>query len=174
MCDERLLYGKEFTAEVGEGDTFYGIRFTSGIHRNVKTKEDYLTEKKEAEEATESNAELFGIMQEALDGKVERVVVSTRLTDAPAVVTSEGGMSLAMVQVLKSQPGTDELPKMHLVLEVNAKHPVFATLQAAHEADDDEKVRTYAGLLFDQALLVEGILPDNPLAFAQAVAELMK
>ena len=131
-------------------------------------------EKKEAEEATESNAELFGIMQEALDGKVERVVVSTRLTDAPAVVTSEGGMSLAMVQVLKSQPGTDELPEMHLVLEVNAKHPVFATLQAAHEAGDDEKVRTYAGLLFDQALLVEGILPDNPLAFAQAVAELMK
>lgn len=50
VCDERLLYGKEFTAEVGEGDTFYGIRFTSGIHRNVKTKEDYLTEKKDAEE----------------------------------------------------------------------------------------------------------------------------
>ena len=40
VCDERLLYGKEFTAEVGEGDTFYGIRFTSGIHRNVKTTED--------------------------------------------------------------------------------------------------------------------------------------
>ena len=145
--------------------------------KNVGSEDLGLTtdeEKKEAEEATESNAELFGIMQEALDGKVERVVVSTRLTDAPAVVTSEGGMSLAMVQVLKSQPGTDELPEMHLVLEVNAKHPVFATLQAAHEADDDEKVRTYAGLLFDQALLVEGILPDNPLAFAQAVAELMK
>lgn len=50
VCDERLLYGKEFTAEVGEGDTFYGIRFTAGIHRNVKTKEDYLAEKKEAEE----------------------------------------------------------------------------------------------------------------------------
>ena len=50
VCDERLLYGKEFTAEVGEGDTFYGIRFTSGIHRNVKTKEDYLAEKKDAEE----------------------------------------------------------------------------------------------------------------------------
>lgn len=50
VCDERLLYGKDFTAEVGEGDTFYGIRFTAGIHRNVKTKEDYLAEKKEAEE----------------------------------------------------------------------------------------------------------------------------
>lgn len=83
--------------------------------KNVGSEDLGLTtdeEKKEAEEATESNAELFGIMQEALDGKVERVVVSTRLTDAPAVVTSEGGMSLAMVQVLKSQPGTDELPEM--------------------------------------------------------------
>ena len=131
-------------------------------------------EKKLAEEATESNAELFDAMREALGDKVERVVVSTRLTDAPAVVTSEGGVSLAMVQVLKSQPGADDLPDLHLVLEVNAKHPVFATLQAAQEAGDDEKVRTYAGLLFDQALLVEGIMPDNPLAFAQAVAELMK
>ena len=79
-----------------------------------------------------------------------------------------------MVQVLKSQPGADDLPDLHLVLEVNAKHPVFATLQVAHEAGDDGKVRTYAGLLFDQALLVEGIMPENPLAFAQAVAELMK
>ena len=50
-------------------------------------------------------------MQEALDGKVERVVVSTRLTDAPAVVTSEGGMSLAMVQVLKSQPALTSCPR---------------------------------------------------------------
>ena len=131
-------------------------------------------EKKLAEEATESNAELFDAMREALGDKVERVVVSTRLTDAPAVVTSEGGVSLAMVQVLKTQPGAEELPDLHLVLEVNDKHPVFATLQAAQEAGDDEKVRTYAGLLFDQALLVEGIMPDNPLAFAQAVAELMK
>ena len=76
--------------------------------------------------------------------------------------------------MLKSQPGADELPDLHLVLEVNDKHPVFATLQAAHKDGDDDKVRTYAGLLFDQALLVEGILPENPLAFAQAVADLMK
>ncbi|MEC4185210.1 molecular chaperone HtpG [Adlercreutzia sp. R21] len=131
-------------------------------------------EKKEAEEATESNAELFAVMREALGEKVERVVVSARLTDAPAVVTSEGGVSLAMVQVLKSQPGAEDLPDLHLVLEMNAKHPVFEALRAAHEGGDDEKVRAYAGILFDQALLVEGIMPDNPLAFAQAVSELMK
>ena len=90
------------------------------------------------------------------------------------MVTSEGGVSLAMVQVLKSQPGAEGLPDLHLVLEMNAKHPVFEALRAAHEAGDDDKVRTYAGILFDQALLVEGVMPDNPLAFAQAVSELMK
>ena len=145
--------------------------------KNVGSEDLGLTtdeEKKEAEEATESNAELFDVMREALGEKVERVVVSTRLTDAPAVVTSEGGMSLAMVQVLKSQPGAEGLPDLHLVLEMNAKHPVFEALRAAHEAGDDDKVRTYAGILFDQALLVEGVMPDNPLAFAQAVSELMK
>ena len=134
-------------------------------------------EKKQAEEATESNAALFDVMREALDGRAEKVVVSTRLTDAPAVLTSEGGVSLQMLQVLKSQPGAAEMggmPEMHLVLELNDKHPVFAALQAAHEAGDDDKVRAYAGILFDQALLVEGIMPDNPLAFAQAVSELMK
>ena len=145
--------------------------------KNVGSEDLGLTtdeEKKEAEEATESNAELFDVMREALGEKVERVVVSTRLTDAPAVVTSEGGVSLAMVQVLKSQPGAEGLPDLHLVLEMNAKHPVFDALRAAHEAGDDDKVRTYAGILFDQALLVEGVMPDNPLAFAQAVSELMK
>ena len=68
------------------------------------------------------------LCSEALDGKVERVVVSTRLTDAPAVVTSEGGMSLAMVQVLKSQPGAlTSCPRCTWCWRVNAKHPVFAS-----------------------------------------------
>ena len=52
--------------------------------------------------------------------------------------------------------------------------PVFGTLGEADVDGDDEKVRDYASLLFDQALIVEGIMPDNPLAFAQAIAALMK
>ena len=178
LCDQDVdefcmmamgTYG-ERPAEGDEAPQPYFIKNVGSEDLGLTSEE----EKKQAEEATESNADLFKAMAEALDGKVERVVVSTRLTDAPAVVTSEGGVSLAMVQVLKTQPGAEELPDLHLVLEMNDKHPVFATLQAAQEAGDAEKVRTYAGLLFDQALLVEGIMPDNPLAFAQAVAELMK
>ena len=59
------------------------------------------------------------------------------------------------------------------MLEVNAKHLVFEKLRAAQEAGDAEKVRLYAGLLYNQALLVEGILPEDPVAFASQVCELM-
>ena len=179
LCDQDVdefcmmamgTYGEHAVDGDDENKQPYFIKNVGADDLGLTTEE----EKKEAEEATESNAELFEVMREALGDKVERVVVSTRLTDAPAVVTSEGGVSLAMVQVLKSQPGAEELPELHLALEVNVKHPVFATLQAAHEAGDDEKVRDYASLLFDQALIVEGIMPDNPLAFAQAIAALMK
>ena len=53
-------------------------------------------------------------------------------------------------------------------------HPVFATLKAAQEAGDAEKVKTYASLLYNQALLVEGMPLEDPVAFANAVALLMK
>ena len=132
-------------------------------------------EKKEAEEATKANEGLFGAMKDALGEKVEKVAVSTRLaTDgAPAVITSEGPLSLEMEKVLASGPEAGQAPKAVRVLEVNAKHPVFEKLRAAQEAGDAEKVRLYAGLLYNQALLVEGILPEDPVAFASQVCELM-
>ena len=132
-------------------------------------------EKKEAEEATKANEGLFGAMKDALAGQVEKVAVSTRLAadGAPAVITSEGPLSLEMEKVLAAGPEAGEAPKAVRVLEVNAKHPVFEKLRAAQEAGDEEKVKLYAGLLYNQALLVEGILPEDPVAFASQVCELM-
>ena len=132
-------------------------------------------EKKEAEEATKANEGLFDAMKDALAGQVEKVAVSTRLAadGAPAVITSEGPLSLEMEKVLAAGPEAGEAPKAVRVLEVNAKHPVFEKLRAAQEAGDAEKVRLYAGLLYNQALLVEGILPEDPVAFATQVCELM-
>ncbi len=131
-------------------------------------------EKEKAEETTKENAELFDAMKEALDGKVEKVVVSTRLTDSPVVLTTEGAVSLQMAQMLKSQPGSEEAPSAHVVLEVNAEHPIFETMKSAHAAGETDKVNEYTQILYDQALLVEGLPIDNPLAFAQKVTSLMK
>ena len=132
-------------------------------------------EKKEAEDATKENEDLFNAMKEALGDKVEKVAVSARLTDAPACITTEGPLSLEMEKVLQKGPeGTpDGMPKSQRVLELNAKHPVFAKLVAAQKAGDADKIKQYSGLLYDQALLVEGILPEDPVAFAAAVCNLL-
>ncbi|WP_342994747.1 molecular chaperone HtpG [Parolsenella catena] len=136
---------------------------------------DFATEdeKKAAEETAKANEELFDAMKEALGDKVTKVTVSARLTDAPAALTSEGPLSLEMEKVLAAGPDAGEAPKAQRVLELNAKHPVFDKLKAAQESGDKEKLSLYAGLLYDQALLVEGMLPDDPVAFASHVCELM-
>ena len=136
---------------------------------------DFATEdeKKAAEETAKANEDLFDAMKEALGDKVTKVTVSARLTDAPAAITSEGPLSLEMEKVLAAGPDAGEAPKAQRVLELNAKHPVFDKLKAAQESGDKEKLSLYAGLLYDQALLVEGMLPDDPVAFASHVCELM-
>ena len=136
---------------------------------------DFATEdeKKAAEEMAKANEDLFDVMKEALGDKVTKVTVSARLTDAPAAITSEGPLSLEMEKVLAAGPDAGEAPKAQRVLELNAKHPVFDKLKAAQESGDKEKLSLYAGLLYDQALLVEGMLPDDPVAFASHVCELM-
>ena len=136
---------------------------------------DFATEdeKKAAEETAKANEDLFDAMKEALGDKVTKVTVSARLTDAPAAITSEGPLSLEMEKVLAAGPDAGEAPKAQRVLELNAKHPVFDKLKAAQESGDKEKLSLYAGLLYDQALLVEGMLPDDPVAFASRVCELM-
>ena len=132
-------------------------------------------EKKDAEEATKENESLFAAMKEALGDKVEKVAVSARLTDAPACITTEGPLSLEMERVLRRDPSAEAegMPKSQRVLELNAKHPVFKKLVSANEAGDAERIKLYAGLLYDQALLVEGILPEDPVAFAASICELM-
>ncbi|MDO4289643.1 MAG: molecular chaperone HtpG [Eggerthellaceae bacterium] len=160
------------TGEDGEASPKeFTVKNVGGEDLGLTTEE----EKKEAEEATTENAELFDAMKDALGDKVEKVVVSTRLTDAPVVLTTEGAVSLQMAQMFKQNAvGSDETPDLHVIMEVNAKHPVFDTLRAAHAAGDADKVKTYTGILYDQAMLVEGLPIEDPLAFTQAVSALMK
>ena len=121
-------------------------------------------EKKEAEDATKENEDLFSAMKEALGDKVEKVAVSARLTDAPACITTEGPLSLEMEKVLQKGPegAPDGMPKSQRVLELNAKHPVFAKLVAAQKAGDADKIKQYSGLLYDQAPAGRGHPPRGP------------
>ena len=133
-------------------------------------------EKKSAEEAAKANEDLFSAMKEVLgEDVVTKVTVSARLTaadDAPSCVSAEGPVSLEMEKVLSAGPAPEDV-KSQRVLEVNAAHPVFAKLQAAQAAGDKEKLALYTSLLYDQALLTEGLPVADPVAFAQNVCKLM-
>ena len=130
-------------------------------------------EKEAAEKATTEHEGLFSALKDKLGEKVEKVVAAASPTDAPARITTEGPVSLEMERVLAQGPEGMKAPHSRRVLELNASHPVFDKLVAAQDAGDDEKLALYASLLYDQALLVEGLSVDDPVAFAQAVCSLM-
>ena len=136
---------------------------------------DFATEdeKKQAEEASEKNKDLFDGLKEALDGKVDDVKVAPGLGDAPAAVSSEGPVSLQMERVIAQGPEGDKAPKAHRVLQLNAAHPVFGKLVAAQESGDKDRLKLYGHILYDQALLVAGMPIDDPVKFAEDVTKLM-
>lgn len=129
-------------------------------------------EKAAAEAIEKDNEALFAAMKESLGDKISKVSVSTRLSDSPVAITAEGPISLEMERVLSATPGSEEI-KSERVLELNAEHPIFSTLRSAQEAGDAEKVKLYTDILYNQALLVEGMPVDDPVAYAQAVCKLM-
>ena len=133
--------------------------------------EETETEKKEDEAQEKESQELFTFMGEALSGKVKAVRASKRLKSHPVCLSSDGELSLEMEKVLNAMP-TDEKVKAERVLEINEGHPIFATLTHLYETDK-EKLKDYAALLYDQALLIEGFPIEDPVAYSNLVCSLM-
>jgi len=131
-------------------------------------------EKEAAEAITKENEALFAAMKETLGDKVARVAVTTRLADVPAMVTTEGPISLEMERMFAMSPEGAQGMQATRVLEINAKSDVFPVLKAAQESGDADKVALYTSILYNQALIAQGIEIDNPSEFAQQVTSLLK
>ena len=130
-------------------------------------------EQEEAKTAGEKHKDLLEALAKALDGKVTSVTTSASLGEAPARVAAEGPVSLEMERVMEQGPDAGQMPKAQRVLEINPQHPVFQKLVAAQDSKEEDKLALYASLLYDQALLVEGLPVDDPVQFAKNVTELM-
>ena len=128
-------------------------------------------EKKAAEEQSTKNKPMFDLMKEALGGKVEEVRVSSRLLTYPVCLSSTGNLTLEMEKVLNSLPNADKVTAKR-VLEINSTHPIFQTLCGLYESDQ-EKLKQYTSLLYNQALLIEGMPIDDPAEFSNAICGLM-
>lgn len=128
-------------------------------------------EKQSAQKQAEDYKELFTFMKEALDGKAREVRLSQRLKSHPVCLTSDGALSLEMEKVLNSLPSEQQV-KADRILEINASHPVFETLNQLFK-DDKDKLKTYSEILYNQALLIEGLAIEDPVAFSNLVCDLM-
>jgi molecular chaperone HtpG len=123
-------------------------------------------EKKAAEEAAEAFKPLLAKLKEALKDKAGDVRVTTRLVDSPACLVVEGGgISMQLARMLK-QAG-QQAPEVKPVLEVNPEHPLVRKLE------DSPAFHDLAHILFDQALLAEGGLPEDPAAYVKRVNALL-
>ncbi len=128
-------------------------------------------EKKSAEEQAKDYKELFAFMKKSLEGKVKEVRLSQRLKTHPVCLASEGELSLEMEKVLKAMP-SDQQIKADRILEINAHHPIFDTLDRLFN-EDPNKLKIYSEILYNQALLIEGLSIEDPVSFSNAVCELM-
>lgn len=121
----------------------------------------------------EENKELFDFMKETLGDNVTAVKASTRLKSHPVCFSTEGGISLEMEKILAQQPDELNHMKAQKVLELNTSHAIFGKLKELYASEDRDRVATYTKLLYDQALLIEGMPIEDPVAFSNAICDLM-
>ncbi|WP_445345399.1 molecular chaperone HtpG [Acinetobacter bohemicus] len=123
-------------------------------------------EKKALEAAAEQFKPVVDKLSDALKSKTKEVRVTTRLVDSPAcLVTSEGELSPQLVRMLK-QAG-QAIPESKPTLEINPEHPLVKKLESSNQFDD------LAHVIFDQAVIAEGGLPDDPAEYVKRINSLL-
>ncbi len=117
------------------------------------------------------NKELFDYMKDLLSGKVTNVKASKRLKKHPVCLSTDGDVTIEMEKILNAMPNNPNV-KAEKVLEINVNHEVFASLKDAFDKDK-EKLNLYTALLYNQALLIEGLPLQDPVEFTNDICKIM-
>ena len=149
-------------------------KFQSISRGDLKLQElDAPKEKKDDETAVKENEALTTAVKEQLKGRVADVKISHRLKTSPVcLVSGDEGISLSMEQILSEMD--NPMYKASRILELNPDHELFGVLKELHAAEPaSDNFKDYCELLYGQALLMEGLTPEDPIGFAAKVARLM-
>jgi molecular chaperone HtpG len=117
------------------------------------------------------NKELFDYMKDLLSGKVTNVKASKRLKKHPVCLSTDGDVTIEMEKILNAMPNNPNV-KAEKVLEINVNHEVFTSLKDAFDKDK-EKLNLYTALLYNQALLIEGLPLQDPVEFTNDICKIM-
>lgn len=162
----------EFAIEALHG--YDGKSFHSVSRGDLDLDDDtFKEEKKKNEDLAKDNEGLLQDVKKALESKVVDVRLSNRLkSGAVCLVADAAGPSVAMEQAFA---GADNpFMKARRILEINPHHELFNKLKTLHDGETNEDAfKEYSELLYDQALLLEGIMPEDPVVFAQRLAKMM-
>ena len=142
------------------------FKSVSSSDLGIEAEEEQLNESEEKE-----NKELFDYMKKALAGKVGDVRASKRLKTHPVCLSADGEVTIEMEKILSAMPDNQHV-KAEKVLEINVNHDVFASLKEALE-NDKAKLDLYTNLLYNQALLIEGLSISDPVEFTNDICKIM-
>lgn len=156
----------EFAAKVLMSYKDKEFKSVSSGDLGIEADED---EKQAAEDG--ENKALFEKMKEILADKVKEVKPSPRLKTHPVCLSSEGEISIEMEKTLNAMPNGQDI-KADKILEININHDVFPSLKEAYEKDQ-EKLKLYTNLLYNQALLIEGLPVNDPVEFTNDICKIM-
>ena len=164
-----ILY---FTEDVDEFAIKMLMNYKEKEFKSVSSGDLGIESEEENKKENEENKGIFEAMKEALGEKISEVKASSRLKNYPVCLSSEGEVSIEMEKILSAMPNNQGV-KAQKVLEVNTNHEVFNSLKDALEKDKD-KFNLYTKLLYNQALLVEGLSIEDPVDFTNDICKLMK
>ncbi|WBW95627.1 molecular chaperone HtpG [Oceanirhabdus sp. W0125-5] len=165
-----ILY---FTEDVDEFAIKMLMNYKEKEFRSVSSGDLGIEEnEKEATESNEENKELFTKMKDILGEKIKVVKASKRLKKHPVCLSNEGELSIEMEKILSAMPDNPNM-KAEKVLEINTNHDVYVSLKDAMENDKD-KLELYTNLLYNQALLIEGLPIADPVEFTNNICKIMK
>ena len=128
-------------------------------------------EQEKIDTATADAKRLLDNLKEGLKDEIDDVVISSKLVDSPLCLSTKDGLSLEMEKTLNEQPGNEEKVKAKKVLEINPEHDLFKAFVAIQ--DQDDLVKEYASVLYDEAMLLEGREIANKKEFVKKLNELM-
>ncbi|MES9803990.1 molecular chaperone HtpG, partial [Priestia megaterium] len=141
------------------------FKSVSSSNLGIEAEEEQINESEERE-----NKELFDYMKKALAGKVGDVRASKRLKTHPVCLSADGEVTIEMEKILSAMPDNQHV-KAEKVLEINVNHDVFASLKDAFESDKG-KLDLYTNLLYNQALLIEGLSISDPVEFTNDICKI--
>ncbi len=124
----------------------------------------------ETKKINDDNKNLITLMKDAIS--ISNIKFSDKLKDHPVSLTSEGEISLEMEKVLKTMPNSGDV-KANKVLLVNTKHPVYEKLISLHNNGDDNAVKDYTKVLYNMALLINGLSVDNPNELTETICNII-